>query len=60
VSTWQDLVTASLIGTERAPVPPVRIPGLPATDNPAAGDQGAARFAQSQAPDQASVLLDPA
>jgi len=29
VSTWQDLVTASLIGTERAPVPPVRIPGLP-------------------------------
>ena len=29
MSTWQDLVTASLIGTERAPVPPVRIPGLP-------------------------------
>jgi hypothetical protein len=60
VSTWQDLVTASLIGTERAPVPPVRIPGLPATGNPAAGDQGAARFIPSGAPDRASVLLDPA
>jgi hypothetical protein len=65
VNTWQDLVTASLIGTERAPVPPVRIPGWPATDNPAtdnpgAGDQGVARFAQSQVPEQASVLLDPA
>jgi len=35
VSSWQDLVTASLIGTERAPVPAVRIPGWPATDNPA-------------------------
>jgi hypothetical protein len=29
VSTWQDLVTASLIGTERAVVPAVRIPGCP-------------------------------
>jgi hypothetical protein len=70
VSTWQDLVTASLIGTERAVVPPVRIPGLPAAGNPVTGDPaagdpatsdpGAAKFAQSQAPDQASVLLDPA
>jgi hypothetical protein len=58
VSTWQDLVTASLIGTERAPVPPVRIPGLPAKDNPAAGDQGAAKFAHSQAPDQQSQAPD--
>jgi Family of unknown function (DUF5691) len=38
VNTWQDLVTASLIGTERAPVPAVRIPGWPAPDN-ATGDQ---------------------
>jgi hypothetical protein len=29
VNTWQDLVTASLIGTERTAVPPTRIPGLP-------------------------------
>jgi hypothetical protein len=60
VNTWQDLVTASLIGTERAPVPPVRIPGLPAKDNAASGDQGAAKFAQSGDPDQASALFDPA
>ena len=60
MSTWQDLVTASLIGTERAPVPPVRIPGWPAPDTPSTDDRGAARFTQSGAPDQASVLLDPA
>jgi hypothetical protein len=60
VSTWQDLVTASLIGTERAPVPLVRIPGLPAPDHPAAGDQGAAEFTPSGAPDQGSVPRDPA
>jgi hypothetical protein len=34
VSTWHDLVTASLIGTERAVVPAVDIPGLlPAEDD---------------------------
>ncbi len=60
MSAWQDLVTASLIGTERAPVPPVRIPGWPATDNLATDDHGAAKFTQSSPPDQASVLLDPA
>ncbi len=60
MSTWQDLVTASLIGTERAPVPPVRIPGWPAPDNAAAGDQGAAKFARHRAPDQPAMLLDPA
>jgi hypothetical protein len=44
VSTWHDLVTASLIGTERAVVPAVGIPGpLPAED-----DDG----------DPAAVLLD--
>jgi Family of unknown function (DUF5691) len=32
VNTWQDLVTASLIGTERAEVPATRIPGWPAGD----------------------------
>jgi len=41
VSTWQDLVTASLIGTERAGVPAVADPGLPVRaggvpDDPAA------------------------
>jgi hypothetical protein len=30
VSAWQDLVTASLIGTERAAVPATAIPGAPA------------------------------
>ncbi|HEV2256174.1 MAG TPA: DUF5691 domain-containing protein [Streptosporangiaceae bacterium] len=44
MSTWQDLVTASLIGTERSAVPAVAIPGLP----PAADDPG----------DPAAVLLD--
>jgi hypothetical protein len=44
LSTWHDLVTASLIGTERTVVPPVGIPGLP----PAADDPG----------DPAAILLD--
>jgi hypothetical protein len=51
VNTWQDLVTASLIGTERAPVPAVRIPGWPAPDN--------ATGAAAQLPlDPAERLLD--
>ena len=45
MSTWQDLVTASLIGTERAVVPALRIPGLPAG-------------AESTAADPAAILLD--
>jgi Family of unknown function (DUF5691) len=44
MSTWHDLVTASLIGTERAVVPAVAIPGLSPTDD----DTG----------DPAAVLLD--
>jgi len=44
VSTWRDLVTASLIGTERSVVPAVAIPGL----HPADDDRG----------DPAAVLLD--
>jgi hypothetical protein len=44
MSTWHDLVTASLIGTERSVVPAVAVPGLP----PAGDDQG----------DPAAVLLD--
>ena len=61
MNTWQDLVTASLIGTERAPVPPVRIPGWPATDNPAADDHSVAKFTQGGAVDQAAEMpLDPA
>ena len=44
MKTWHDLVTASLIGTERSVVPAVGIPGLP----PAADGTG----------DPAAVLLD--
>jgi hypothetical protein len=44
LSTWHDLVTASLIGTERSVVPAVAIPSLP----PAEADPG----------DPAAVLLD--
>ena len=44
MSTWRDLVTASLIGTERTPVPAASIPGLP----PGQDDTG----------DPAAVLLD--
>jgi hypothetical protein len=44
VSTWQDLVTASLIGTERTEVPAVAVPGVPTpADAPA---------------DPAAILLD--
>ena len=44
MSTWQDLVTASLIGTERSAVPPVAVPGVPTpADAPA---------------DPAAILLD--
>ena len=44
MSTWQDLVTASLIGTERSAVPLVAVPGVPTpADAPA---------------DQAAILLD--
>ncbi len=44
MSRWHDLVTASLIGTERTVVPPAGIPGLP----PVEDDTG----------DPAAVLLD--
>jgi hypothetical protein len=44
VSTWHDLVTASLIGTERAVVPAAAVPGLPTGDD----DTG----------DSAALLLD--
>ncbi|MGH3254253.1 MAG: DUF5691 domain-containing protein [Streptosporangiaceae bacterium] len=46
MSTWQDLVTASLIGTERSPVPPAGIPGV-LTPDPA-----------SPGRDPAAILLD--
>ena len=44
MSTWHDLVTAGLIGTERAVVPAVGLPGLPP--------------AEDEAGDPAAVLLD--
>jgi len=40
VSTWQDLVTASLLGTERTAVPLVAVPGVP-TPADAPGDPAA-------------------
>jgi hypothetical protein len=46
MSTWQDLVTASLIGTERAEVPPAGVPGV-LTSDPV-----------TTAQDPAAVLLD--
>jgi hypothetical protein len=45
-SNWQDLVTASLLGTERVPVPAAVVPGLP----PQAG--------VDLSPDPAAELLD--
>jgi Family of unknown function (DUF5691) len=53
MSTWHDLVTASLIGTERSVVPAPAVPGLPpvaelAFAAAAAGERG----------DPAAVLLD--
>jgi len=44
LSTWHDLVTASLIGTERSVVPAVAFPGLPPTED--------------ETGDPAAVLLD--
>ncbi len=61
MSAWQDLVTASLIGTERAPVPAVRIPGLPAGAEPAAEDSAAIlldRAAMAAAARRAGRLAD--
>ena len=40
MSTWQDLVRAALIGTERTAVPAVAVPGVP--DSPGAADDPAA------------------
>jgi Family of unknown function (DUF5691) len=40
VKTWHDLVTASLLGTERSMVPAVAVPGLPAGEDDA-GDPAA-------------------
>jgi hypothetical protein len=55
MSDWSDLVTASLIGTERTVVPATRIPGLPAGDAP--GQAGASSQAE---PDQVELARDPA
>jgi len=50
VSTWQDLVTASLIGTERTGVPDATVAGLPAP--------GGAASPIPEPDDPAAVLLD--
>jgi len=54
VSAWQDLVTAGLIGTERAAVPAVPIPGSPGR----AGAQDAPVPAAPAPADPAALLLD--
>jgi hypothetical protein len=54
MSNWQDLVTASLIGTERAVVPLAEIPGFPASDDPASDDPASDDLTK----DPAAVLLD--
>ena len=54
VNGWQDLVTASLIGTERTVVPAAEIPGAPTLAGPALA--GAALADQDA--DPAAVLLD--
>ncbi len=41
MSEWQDLVTASLIGTERAEVPASAVPGLPVRADAVPGDPAA-------------------
>ncbi|HEX3312551.1 MAG TPA: hypothetical protein VHS32_40445, partial [Streptosporangiaceae bacterium] len=41
MSEWQDLVTASLIGTERAEVPAPAVPGLPFRAGALPGDPAA-------------------
>jgi len=61
VSKWQDLVTTSLIGTERAVVPVVEIPGLAraAAAGPVPGPPEAGGTAADDA-DPARLLLDSA
>jgi hypothetical protein len=54
VNAWHDLVTASLIGTERAVVPAVAIPGLP----PVADDRVDDDRVDDDNGDSAAVLLD--
>ena len=68
MSAWQDLVRASLLGTERAAVPPTALPGVPilpdappdipfpnnpARDSPARDSP----VSQSAAPDDPAILL---
>jgi len=53
VSAWQDLVTASLIGTERAGVPGTGVPGLPSP----AGALPASTGPESPGPDDPAALL---
>ena len=52
MSNWRDLVTASLIGTERAVVPQVEIPGLAPVDT-ASAVTPPARLPRSLAADEA-------
>jgi Family of unknown function (DUF5691) len=54
MSAWQDLVTASLIGTERAVVPATPIPGWPAGD--ASAQDGLSRDPAAALLNQAALL----
>ena len=64
---WQDLVTASLLGTERVPVPAIAVPGLPSQDGVDAAADPAAQLLDlavlatvarraGRLPDQAELL----
>ena len=58
MSTWPDLVTASLIGTERAAVPPAAISGLPAWADAPVDNPGPDNPFPDDPRDPAAVLLD--
>ena len=60
VSGWQDLVTASLIGTERAVVPATEIPGALALADVTPADPAPDLTPANPGPDAAPAGLDPA
>jgi Family of unknown function (DUF5691) len=60
VNSWDELVSAALIGTERRPVPTVSVPGLPPAPDVAAPDAPEPNAPEPNVldPDAAALLLD--
>lgn len=58
MSQWRDLVTASLIGTERVPVPVAAIPGLPPLSDAPPGNSISDITISDNLVDAAGELLD--